>query len=293
MLDNLRPQYARHFRCVGSACEDACCSGWDVTIDRTTYEKYESLPAMRPRLKEHFTILSESEGRHARVNLDGAARCPFLTSDSLCIIHRDFGESYLSETCRNYPRISRRIDGLLEKALALSCPEAARLVLLAPELLPGYGKRDGKRGYERILAIPTLPIPSELGAMRYIWEIREFCLLLLLDPVYELWQRLFLLGMFCQKLAELMESCSVDQIPRLLHDYTQIAVDGRLRDVMESVPVRLEAQVSMLLETVNSFFATRGPTQFRLHECLRDFLDGLHHAEVPALESCIGHYAEG
>jgi len=247
---------------------------------------------MRPRLKEHFTILSESEGRHARVNLDGAARCPFLTSDSLCIIHRDFGESYLSETCRNYPRISRRIDGLLEKALALSCPEAARLVLLAPELLPGYGKRDGKRGYERLLAIPTLPIPSELGAMRYIWEIREFCLLLL-DPVYELWQRLFLLGMFCQKLAELMESCSVDQIPRLLHDYTQIAVDGRLRDVMVSVPVRLEAQVSMLLETVNSFFATRGPTQFRLHECLRDFLDGLHHAEVPALESCIGHYAEG
>lgn len=42
MLDNLRPQYAKRFRCIGGACEDACCSGWAVTIDRSTYQKYES-----------------------------------------------------------------------------------------------------------------------------------------------------------------------------------------------------------------------------------------------------------
>src|SRR5580765_8408120 len=99
--------------------------------------------------------------------------------------------------------------------------------------------------------------------------------------------------MFCKKLSGLIEDDCFEQIPLLLHDYAQIAVEGKLRDAMESVPVRLEAQVAMLLETVNSFFATRGPKQYRLHECLRDFLDGLHHAEVPALESCIGHYAEG
>jgi lysine-N-methylase len=272
MLENLRPQYAKQFRCIGAACEDACCSGWNVTIDRPTYQKYESLPAVHPRLKECFTVLSESEGRHARINLDPASRCPFFSPDSLCTIHRDFGESYLSETCTNYPRISRRIDGLIEKPLVLSCPEAARLVLLAPELLPGYRKRDGKRGYDRLLAISNSLTRRDLGAMRYVWEIRELCLLLLLDPVYDLWQRLFLLGMFCKKLADLIESGSVDQIPLLLHDYAQIAVDGRLRETMERVPVRLEAQVSMLLETVNSFFATRGPTQYRLHECLQDFL---------------------
>ena len=293
MLDNLRPQYAKQFRCIGSACEDACCSGWDVTIDRTTYPKYESLPAMRPLLKQSFTLLSESESRHARINLDTSSRCPFFLKDNLCAIHRDFGESYLSETCTNYPRISRRIDGLIEKPLVLSCPEAARLVLLSPELLPGYRRRDGKRGYDRLLAIPTSLASSDLGALRYIWEIRELCLLLLLDPVYDLWERLFILGMFCKKLAGLIESGYIEQIPLLLQGYAQIAVDGKLRDAMESVPVRLEAQVAMLLETVNSFFATRGPAQYRLHECLRDFLDGLHHADAPGVESCVGHYAEG
>lgn len=132
-----------------------------------------------------------------------------------------------------------------------------------------------------------------MSALRYVWEIRELCLLLLLDPVYDLWQRLFILGMFCKKLSALIEGGCIDQIPLLLHDYAQIAVDGKLRDAMESVPVRFEAQVTMMLETVTSFFATRGPTQHRLHECLRDFLAGLNHAETPGIESCAGHYAEG
>ena len=246
-----------NFGAFGAACEDACCSGWDVTIDRTTYGKYESLTAMQPRLKECFTVIAEGEGRHARINLDAAARCPFFSQDSLCTIHRDYGESYLSETCTNYPRISRRIDGLIEKPLVLSCPEAARLVLLTPELLPGYRRRDGERGYDRLLAIRSSPMRPDLGPMRYVWEIRELCLLLLLDPVYDLWERLFILGMFCKKLTELIEGSCIDQIPLLLHDYAQIAVEGNLRDAMESVPVRLEAQVAMLLETVNSFFATR------------------------------------
>ncbi len=248
---------------------------------------------MQPRLRECFTVIAEGEGRHARINLDAAARCPFFSQDSLCTIHRDYGESYLSGTCANYPRISRRIDGLIEKPLVLSCPEAARLVLLAPDLLPGYRKCEGRRGYDRLLTIPTSLTRPDLAAMRYVWEIRELCLLLLLDRVYDLWERLFLLGMFCKKLAALIEGGSVDQIPFLLRDYAQIAVDGGLRKTMESVPVRLEAQVSMLLETVNSFFATRGPKQYRLQECLRDFLAGLHHGEVAALESCVGHYAEG
>jgi hypothetical protein len=163
MLDTLRPQYAKRFRCIVADCEDVGCSGWDVTIDRATYQKYESVPAMRPRLKECFTILSESESRHARINLDPSNRCPFLAQDRMCTIHRDLGESYLSQTCTNYPRTSRRIDGLMEKPLMLSCPEAASLVLLEPELQPGYRKRTGKRGCERLLAIPALSTDPGMG----------------------------------------------------------------------------------------------------------------------------------
>jgi hypothetical protein len=59
----------------------------------------------------------------------------------------------------------------------LSCPEAARLVLLEPELHSGYRKQTGKRGYERLLALPTLSADPATGAKRYVWEILEWRLL--------------------------------------------------------------------------------------------------------------------
>ncbi len=37
--------YTRAFRCIGPACEDTCCQGWNVPIDQAAYEKYQNLPA--------------------------------------------------------------------------------------------------------------------------------------------------------------------------------------------------------------------------------------------------------
>ena len=36
----LVPQYVRKFACIGGACEDTCCQGWRVPIDKETYKKY-------------------------------------------------------------------------------------------------------------------------------------------------------------------------------------------------------------------------------------------------------------
>jgi lysine-N-methylase len=295
MFESLRPLYAKKFRCIGAACEDVCCRGWEVTVDRATYEKYESHPAMHSQLKERFTLITEegSDHNYARINFTTSSTCPFFSPEHQCTIHRDFGEAYLSEICSNYPRISRRIDGLIEKPLVLSCPEAARIVLLDPALLPGYRQREGTRGYGRLLAMSDLPVPRSLGALRFFWEIREFCLVLLQDPTYNLWQRLFILGMFCKKLNELERAGDVEQIPRLLRDYAQIAVDGRLKDAMNGIPVRLDAQVRMVLEVVHLYLATRGSTQVRLRQCLQDFLDGIQYTNAPNVESCARHYAEG
>lgn len=41
----------------------------------------------------------------------------------------------------------------------------------------------------------------------------------------------------------------------------------------------------MLLETVSNFSAARRPAQYRLHECLWYFLDGLHHADAPGVRT--------
>ena len=35
----LQPRAYRAFRCVGANCEDNCCSGWIVNVDRKTYSE--------------------------------------------------------------------------------------------------------------------------------------------------------------------------------------------------------------------------------------------------------------
>jgi lysine-N-methylase len=67
--------------------------------------------------------------------MNGANQCPMLGEDRLCRIQAELGEGLLSHACATYPRIVHEIGGVEEKALTLSCPEAARLVLLTPNLL--------------------------------------------------------------------------------------------------------------------------------------------------------------
>ncbi len=49
-----------------------------------------------------------------------------------CSIQKKLGEEYLSIMCAAYPRVMNVVDDVLQRSLDLSCPEAARLVLLDP-----------------------------------------------------------------------------------------------------------------------------------------------------------------
>src|SRR6266568_1095707 len=125
MLDHLRPQYAKDFRCIGPQCEDTCCHGLDIVVDQGVYESYR-----RPRFQrviEHLEIVEDGTdpSRYARIKLTPSVSCPFFSSDRWCCIQQEYGEEYMPQVCYTYPRVARRIDGLLEKALLLSCPEAA------------------------------------------------------------------------------------------------------------------------------------------------------------------------
>ena len=52
----IRPQYAEAFRCIGAECEDTCGSGWSVSIDKNTFEKYQAIPdsPLYPILQERL-----------------------------------------------------------------------------------------------------------------------------------------------------------------------------------------------------------------------------------------------
>lgn len=130
----LIPDYFTEFKCIGSACEDTCCAGWNIEIDKKTYQAYRKIqhPEMTEKLQNNIKVnhKSNNDKNYAQFELNNK-RCSMLLDDGLCSIHKELGEELLCNTCAVYPRILTKVGDITEKSLTLSCPEAARIVLCA------------------------------------------------------------------------------------------------------------------------------------------------------------------
>ena len=146
------PTYAGAFQCIGPACEDHCCGDWNIPLDRVTYEAYRAFPEPLAPVVAHFVTISPGappEPLFAQIRRHASGLCPFFTADHLCRIQDTYGPTLLSATCSIYPRSLAHVAGRLEASLSLSCPQAARDVLLQPgatkvqaELLTGAFRTD-------------------------------------------------------------------------------------------------------------------------------------------------------
>lgn len=118
------PNYYKNFTCIGSACTDTCCAGWEVVIDDSTYQFYKTVEGeFGKRLKS--TMVSSDENSFILQN----GNCPFLNESKLCDLYTELGEDRLCNTCKTYPRFIEEFGDLREIGISLSCPEAARLIL--------------------------------------------------------------------------------------------------------------------------------------------------------------------
>jgi lysine-N-methylase len=203
-LPRLEPSYYETFRCVGAACEDTCCRGWRIPVDKETYEKYQacSHPVLGAKLHGLVNISpgSASDESYAEIRLNTNA-CPFL-AEGLCEIQNTLGEEYLSKNCATYPRVMYSVDGVLERSLDLSCPEAARLALTNPEPMQ-FVERSGDEDDARLGTVGIVDTTNSKHPdkpHRYVHEVRSLMISLLQNRGYALSQRLLLLGRLCDKL---------------------------------------------------------------------------------------------
>jgi lysine-N-methylase len=289
----IRPEYTERFRCVGPACEDSCCEGWTVPIDRDSYEKYQTIPAGPLRTLLDANILCNQPGQStsnaaqepfAIVKMAPDGHCPMLSADHLCQIQVAHGEGYLSRTCSIYPRGPRVIDQLKEASLALSCPEAARLVLLDAQLLRTAGNGFYHMSWDDAGK-------GESNLRHYFWPIRDFTIALVRNRAYPLWQRLFLLGTFCRRLDAIAGEQDGRGFPAFFREFSSAISSGALRKSMETIPSDLNLQLTLVLHLLKMRVenATLAP---RLTETLKDFTLGIGLSAQSSMESHIAHYAE-
>ena len=294
-----RPDYSQDFRCIGPACEDSCCEEWTVHVDQSTFEKYQNLPAgpLRTLLDENVLRIPEPTQANgnsaaeafAQIRMDSNRKCPLLAADGLCRIQVEHGEGFLPHSCATYPRVSYSIDGVTEKALSLSCPEAARQVLLNPQLRTGAGPdgisrtNDGGPRAECDRAAQSDPTRS------HFWSIRNAALALVENRVYPLWQRLYLLDLFSRQFDALAPQERPEKVPRLLEDFEASVVSGRLQAAMNTLPVDHARQLDLVL-LLAGMMLHRSYVRPRFVECIQAFTQGIGNGPGATLESLTAGY---
>lgn len=128
---NIYPDYYKEFTCLGGACPDTCCAQWEVVVDDDTAARYASVPGdLGRRLRAALTLDEDGD----RILKFSQGRCPLLTEELLCSVQKALGHEALCRTCREFPRLCQDYSVFREHSLSLSCPEAARLILLSPRL---------------------------------------------------------------------------------------------------------------------------------------------------------------
>jgi lysine-N-methylase len=168
--------------------------------------------------------------------------------------------------------------------LLLSCPEAARVVLLQRELVPiERNAADGRPDYRRFLRMAERA-PRKRPRQEQFTDVMAFSLLVVQDRAYAIWQRLFLLGMLSKRLTEFWESNRDDLVAKLLGEYAGIVREGRLRPVMDGIVAQLGAQLGAVIEVAHRMQTEYGSSP-RLQECIRDFMRGIRYeARRPVAE---------
>ena len=132
MIAVRKPRYYDGFRCLAGACPDSCCHEWAVAVDSKAEALYRSLPG---ELGDELRRFLKEEDGDTVLSLRENGRCPMWREDGLCRIQVEQGEEALCDTCRNFPRLTHDYGDFLERDLELSCPEAARLILLGDDEL--------------------------------------------------------------------------------------------------------------------------------------------------------------
>lgn len=138
------PDYYKDFHCIAEKCEDTCCAGWQIVIDKKTLKKYKKMSGEFGHL-----VKKKINWVTGTFRQDKEKRCAFLNECNLCELYLHEGEGGFCKTCRLYPRHMEEFEGVREISLSISCPEAARILLHKKEPVTYLTfEKEGEEEYE-------------------------------------------------------------------------------------------------------------------------------------------------
>jgi len=294
----LTPQYLKKFQCIGPKCEDNCCYGWKVQINEEMYKKYRKVSEiqLKPLLDKSVTRnrSNPSNENYAKVKMNNEGDCPFLDGEKLCMIQRSMGAGYLSKVCMTYPRMTNIVNGVYEKSVTLSCPEAARNVLLNDNIMEFDDVEESLE--EQIIVnteIDTENIKYSNKVNKYFWSLRIFSISVIQNRNYELWERLIILGSFMGRVQECVENEMVHDIPNLINEYNIMIEDRFFNKLLEGIPKNLAIQMQLMKEFNDQRFSMALSKNNNAYvQCVIEFLQGINYDDKSSVEEIAARYEE-
>ncbi len=204
----LKPYYYDKFKCIGSACPNTCCKGWDISIDEEMNKLYQDLEGdFGDRLRQN--IYSKNNQNYFKLNQSKV--CPFLNENMLCEIYINLGEESMCDTCKNYPRITKLHADIIEQTLTLSCPEVARL------LIESKTKIDFE--YGEIKRLKLKPEKVNASLFNCMLHARTLFIDIMQKKHIKLLYRQLLLIIISDKIQKYLNNKMYDEVEKLIERY--------------------------------------------------------------------------
>jgi len=250
-----KASYLDGFRCIGGVCEDNCCIGWAVEIDKQTYGKYVELKdtELKKLIGEKIYLQEESYDENvdfALVELGRDQRCPFLNRENLCKIQAKMGEDHLSNVCATYPRMTNEINGVLECSATISCPEMARLILGSREKLTFKEEKIVPARSIISLSVDTRA-NGAVFPIKNLLVLRDFTITLLQMRNFPLSERMIILGLFFQKMEQNRGLKKPVALISFIDSFRQKLKEGKLDGEIDAFEINEAKQFDLLLKITN------------------------------------------
>lgn len=288
----ITPEFVKNFSCIADKCEDHCCHGWNIHIDKSTYGFMTKKSDLRNKSQE-VIIRTRNEDSYAKIQLDEHGVCPFREASGLCEVHKVHGHSRLSNICKTYPRLINIRGVQIENSLSLSCPEAARQILLNPSAMNFHSEQVGGGSIKPV---------KKYEKPDWYDSIRQLFIDVLLLEALPLEERLFLLGMTLKYLDA--HQSDVEEFNQTLAYCCEKITNGEFSELFSRLDSALELHASHIIKVFNAQYMLSIADKYSqvikrmhlLHEQLVDAFepagDDINKQKEILLHGFNGHYQD-
>lgn len=275
----LKPSYYDRFSCVGGECVDNCCQGWNIELDKQTYSRYKKVKGeFGKRLTENIKRKRNAEiDKYGVICLDEKGVCPFLGTDGLCDVYRNIDESYLSLTCKIYPRALIRFGDIYERNLYLSCPEIVKYFLEEKDGLSFDMTEENLSELDRTMVNTNDILRYNPKLFHFLWGARDLCISVIQFREIVLWKRLVFVKLAIDKIQARIEAHHYEDYEMLFDGLWAEFLSPTIHQKLDQISPSIQDKVQFSYNILHLLDEIKDGTDTNVQRLTKDFYELLYY----------------